>query len=396
MVFSFQISSYKKQNGTFSIRLRFFTSANDNQYIDTKVSVKKTQWDDKKQSIKRHHLEEDLNAKINQVKTEVQKLYYKNEGISAKRLLQIYKDTKKYNTKSYLDFFQSVIDETKLRGKTRSAKTLQHYHDKLKKFSNHISFSDIDHNFMKDYELWLLKRENAKNTIASNLRAIITICNLAVKAGIINKNNARGYTIEKENVEKQSLSLDEIQKIIELEIEPRHKGMIKARDVFLFCFYTAGMRFTDICLLKWSNIVGDNIVYTMNKVKGRSGSRRNIPLNPKSNEIIEKYRGKNEYFVFPMLYGFENKNQEEKEYKIYIQNNNLNRALKIIAKRCGINKSVSMHMGKHSFADYAVKSNVNLLMISKLLGHTRLATTQHYLKDFYQKEETDTINKLFG
>ena len=55
-----------------------------------------------------------------------------------------------------------------------------------------------------------------------------------------------------------------------------------------------------------------------------------------------------------------------------------------------------MHIAKHSFTDYAVKSDVDLLMISKLLGHTKLATTEHYLKDFYQKEQSEVIKKMFG
>lgn len=396
MIFNLQLRSYKKKNGTQAIRVRFFTSSNDIQYVDTKISVLKNQWDHKKQIIKKHPLEESLNAKINELKNELQTLYFKNKGISAKRLIQIYKATQKYNTASFLDFYQSIINETDLRGKTRTAKTLQHYHDKLAKFSNKIAFSDISHDFMKDYEIWLIKKGNKKNTIASNLRAIISICNQAVKLDLIKKNNAKGYKIEKENVEKQSLTLDEIQKLIDLEIHSRHKAMVVARDMFLFCFYTAGMRFTDMCLLKWEDIGDNDINYTMNKVKGRAGSRRSIPLNPKSKSILEKYKNKDNIYIFPPLYTYEKRNtQKEIEYKIYIRNNNYNRALKIIAKQCNINKPISMHMGKHSFTDYAVKSNVNLLMISKLLGHTRLETTQHYLKDFYKKDESDTINKLF-
>ena len=48
------------------------------------------------------------------------------------------------------------------------------------------------------------------------------------------------------------------------------------------------------------------------------------------------------------------------------------------------------------FANYAVKNNMNLFHISKLLGHTKLATTEHYLRDFFQKEQTDVMNNLFG
>ena len=65
MNFQFQIRSYKKQNNTQSIRLKFFTSANDTQYLNTQVSVLKTQWDTKKQRVKKHPLEEFLNAKLN-------------------------------------------------------------------------------------------------------------------------------------------------------------------------------------------------------------------------------------------------------------------------------------------------------------------------------------------
>lgn len=396
MNFSLQLNTYVKKNGTQAIRLRIFTSSRDNQYIDTGVSIKNTQWDINKQIVKKHPLEEQLNAKLNTLQTKVQKLYYQNKGISAKRLQQIYKLNIQHDTESFLDFYQSIINEDKLRKKFRTAKTKQHYLDKLRLFSSHLAFSDINHRFMKDYELWLLKRDNNKNTIASNLRCIISIMNVAVRNGLVKENLARGYKIEKQNTVKQSLNLEEIQKIAELEIPNRFKAMNVARDMFLFCFYSAGMRFTDMCLLKWKNIEENNIVYTMNKVKDRKGSTRTIPLNPKSRAILDKYKGLNNTFVFPPLYKAEFKDQEQIEYIIYIKNNNLNRGLKLVANQCNIDKRVSMHMGKHSFADYAVKSEVSLLMISKLLGHTRLETTQHYLKDFYHKEESDTINKLFG
>lgn len=396
MNFNFQIRSYKKQNGTQAIRLRFFTDAYDVQYLDTGISVFKNQWDSKKQIVKKHNLEDKYNARLKSLQSEVEKVYYKNEGVSAKRLLQIYRNSKKYNTSSFLDFYQSIVDEMRIKGKIRSANTNDNYITKLKKFASHIAFSDLSVSWAKEYENWMLKKGNKVNTVASNFKSIYATLNKAVKAGLIKSNPIKGFEITTENVEKQSLTLDEIQKIIDLEIAARHKGMIRAKDMFLFSFYTAGMRFTDMCKLKWSNIVDKDIVYTMNKAKNRAGSRRTIPLNPKSLEILEKYKGKDKYFVFPVLQGFEKDTQENIEYRIYISNNNLNRALKSIAKLCEIDKPLSMHMSKHSFTDYAVKSDLGILMISKLLGHTKLSTTQHYLKDFYHKEESDAMDKLFG
>lgn len=143
MNFQFQLRDYKKQNGTQAVRLRFFTSSKDIQYLDTGVSVLKTQWDEKKQQVKKNTLEEQLNASLNALLNEVKMLYYKNEGVSAKRLLQIYRNSKKYDSSSMLDFYQSIIDETRIKGSIRTAKTYQRYLDKLRTFSSYLSFTDI-------------------------------------------------------------------------------------------------------------------------------------------------------------------------------------------------------------------------------------------------------------
>lgn len=105
-----------------------------------------------------------------------------------------------HDTESFLDFYQSIINEDKLRKKFRIAKTKQHYLDKLRVFSSHLAFSDNNHSFMKDYELWLLKRDNSKNTIASNLRCIISIMNVVVRNVIVKENVAREYKLETGNV----------------------------------------------------------------------------------------------------------------------------------------------------------------------------------------------------
>lgn len=218
----------------------------------------------------------------------------------------------------------------------------------------------------------------------------------AIKMGIIKQNPIKGFEIITENTQKDSLTFEDITKLSELEIHPRFKGMIKARDLFLFSFYTAGMRFSDLCRLKWENIIRNEIIYTMHKSRTRAGAKRTLPLTPKAVAILDKYKGRKNIFVFPPLYGMDKKSLEEIEHKLYIANNATNRSLRIVCEKAGIKKWVNMHMAKHSFADFAVKNNSGILMISKLLGHTKLSTTQHYLKDFYHKEEAEEINRLFG
>ena len=395
MNFQFQQRTYKKQNGTQAIRLRIFTSANDIQYIDTGISVLKNQWDDKKQQVKKHPIEEQLNASMNALLNDVKILYYKNEGVSAKRLLQIYKNSKKYDGSSLLNFYQSIVDENKMKGAIRTAKTQQHYIDKLSKFASFLSFADISPLWAKDYEKWLISRGNKPNTIASNFKCLNAILNKAVKMGLIEKNPLKGYEIKTVNSKKEVLSIEDIGLLENYEIAPHFKGMELARDIFLFSFYMAGMRFSDVCKLKWENVTDMEVVYTMGKSEKRAGATRYIPITPKVKQILERYKA-NKTFVFPILDKCDLNNIEKVEYTIYIANNKLNRSIKILAKHAGITKHVSMHIAKHSFASYAVKNNVNLFHISKLLGHTKLSTTEHYLRDFFQKEQTDVMNSLFG
>ncbi|MBD0851901.1 tyrosine-type recombinase/integrase [Maribacter arenosus] len=396
MNFNYYLSHYVKKNGTQMIRLKMETSKKDVQYLDSGISIQKNQWDDRKKKVKRHPIEEKLNANLQSLMVSVQQLYYSNKGVSAKRLHFLYKNNKKYDSSSFLDFYQQIVDEAKLKGKIRTANTQQKYIEKLKKFSSHVSFSDLSVQLAKDYEKWMLEKGNKINTVASNFKSMYAVLNKALKMGIIKENPIRGYSIVTENVQKDSLTFEEISKLSDLEIPVRFKGMIKARDMFLFSFYTAGMRFSDICKLKWENIVGNEIVYTMGKSRTRAGAKRTLPLTPKAVAILEDYRGRNNTYIFPPLYGMDNKNAEEIEHKLYIANNAINRSLRNACQKADIGKWVNMHMAKHSFADFAVKNDTGLLLISKLLGHTKLSTTQHYLKDFYHKEEAEEMNRLFG
>ena len=395
MYFQFQLREYKKKDETQAIRLRFFTSSKDVQYLDTKVSVLKSQWNEKKQVVKKHPLEEQLNASLNALANEVKMLYYKNEGTSAKRLIQIYKNSKKYDSSSLLNFYQSIIDEIRIKGAIRTAKTQQHYLDKLCKFASYLSFSDISPLWAKEYELWMMKRGNNQNTIASNFKGLNSILNKAVKMGLIEKNPLKGYEIKTINSKKEALSIEDIKLLENYEIAPHFKGMELTRDIFLFPFYMAGIQFSDVCKLKWENVTDTEVVYTMSKSERRAGSTRYIPITPKVKLILERYKT-DKTFVFPVLDNCKPDNIEEIEYTIYIANNKLNRSIKILAEHVGITKHVSMYIAKHSFASHAVKNNVNLFHISKLLGHTKLATTEHYLRDFFQKEQTDVMNNLFG
>jgi len=396
MNFNFYLSSYIKKNGTQLIRLKLETSQKDVQYLDTGITIKKNQWDLNKRKIKKHVLEEQLNGSLLSMLNEVQKLYYENAGVSAKRLVKLIKNRQRFSSMSFVDYYQNYIEEKKLEGKVRTAISQQKSLDKFKAFAGNTAFSEVTIELVRDYQKDMLIKGNKTNTISLNIDNLKKVMNLAENQGLIINNTIKSYKTKREHSEKQFLTVQEIDTLSQHNLLAGRKGMLVARDIFLFSFYAAGMRFSDVCKLKWSNISGNYIVYVMSKSKERAGSKRTVPLNNSSLEILKKYEGRNATFIFPPLYGWENKSNEEIETRIMSKNQMLNVSLKLLDKRLGLGKSLSFHMAKHSFADFAVKNNTNVLMASKLLGHTKLSTTQYYLKDFYQKEEAEEMHRLFG
>ena len=122
-----------------------------------------------------------------------------------------------------------------MKGAIRTAKTQQLYLNKLCKFASFLSFSDIlSPLWAKDYEKWLIVRGNNANTIASNFKCLNAIINKAVKMGVVEKNTLKGYEIKTVNSKKEVLSIEDINTLEQYEIAPHFKGMILARDMFLF------------------------------------------------------------------------------------------------------------------------------------------------------------------
>jgi site-specific recombinase XerD len=149
------------------------------------------------------------------------------------------------------------------------------------------------------------------------------------------------------------------------------------RDVFLFCCYT-GLAFADVEKLKPSEIGigvdGTKWIFT-NRQKTDTLSR--IPLLPIAMDLLEKYKDHpaciNSEKVLPVL-----SNQKYNEY------------LKEIANICSINKKLTTHTARHTFATTITLSNgVPMESVSKMLGHKNLKTTQHYAKVLDKKISED-------
>lgn len=256
-----------------------------------------------------------------------------------------------------------------------------------------IQFDEITSNFLDAFEAYLVKIGNGVNTVNSNIRTIRAIYYKAIEKGFVdlNKNPFFTYKLKLSIPIKDRLDENEIERIEKLVLtdDPEIENI---RNAFLFSFYNAGIRISDILLLKWENIQDGRLVYTMYK----TNKELSLKLKDKPLAILEKYKGSEESYIFPFLSDrFDYSDPEFLHKQIGVKTTIFNKYLKYIASRAGISKKVTTHTARHSFANIARQKTDNLYNLSKTLGHSSLKVTEAYLASFDDAAVDDTLDKMF-
>tara|TARA_R110002033_G_scaffold30249_4_gene67210 strand:+ start:262 stop:1509 length:1248 start_codon:yes stop_codon:yes gene_type:complete len=272
-----------------------------------------------------------------------------------------------------------------LVGKEYAPGTLERYKTSLKHTIDFLEWkykiSDIDilkinHAFITEYEFYLRSVRNCNNNTAvkyiKNFSKIIKIC---LANNWIDKNPFSNYKAKVREVERVYLSEEEIQKILNKEFATERLSLV--RDIFLFSCFT-GLAYIDVKNLTKSHISlgidGEKWIFT-HRQKTESASK--IPILPVTQIVIDKYlehpQCLNEDRLLPIL-----------------SNQKMNAYLKEIAGICEINKELTFHIARHTFATTVTLSDgVPIESVSKMLGHKNLRTTQHYAKVLDRKVSDD-------
>ena len=230
-----------------------------------------------------------------------------------------------------------------------------------------IDIRKIDNAFITEYDFYLRSVRKCANNSAvkyiNNFGKIIRIC---LSNGWIIADPFANYKGRLKTVERTFLSEEEIQKIADKEFATER--LTQVRDVFLFCCFT-GLAYIDIKKLKRSQIKkgvdGEQWIFTNRQ---KTDTRSAIPLLPTAAKLIEKY------INHPLCIN--------KDIPLPVPSNQkMNDYLKEIATVCGINKVLTSHIARHTFATTITLSNgVPIESVSKMLGHSSLKQTQHYAK----------------
>jgi len=252
----------------------------------------------------------------------------------------------------------------------------------LKKFIKgkkyNTTFEGLEHNqrFFQDLVDYL-QEHLATNSAWTYFAKIKAVLNNAVRERIIIQSPAKAIYIKWEEVEKVYLTTQEL-KILS-EIECRYEIIKKA---FLFSCYS-GLRLSDIKKLKWKDVKGDPTGNTaLHFRQKKTGGVEYFPLNKTAIDLINSTITGSNVIAHPESLIFE---------LPYISK--IGRALKSWVKKAKIDKHVTFHCGRHTFAVNCLASGVDIFTVSKLLGHRDLKTTLVYAKVIDSKLN-EAVNKL--
>ncbi|MDB5156147.1 MAG: integrase, partial [Mucilaginibacter sp.] len=269
--------------------------------------------------------------------------------------------------------------------------TMKNYHTTQKYIKEFIKerfrtsdkyLSELSYKFITDFEYYLRNRVPEKgqkplnnNGLMKHIERFCKMVNLAVRLEWLDRNPFQAYQLKFDKVEREYLTKDELARI-----ENKHFNIVRlqvVQDLFVFSCYT-GLAYIDVFNLTPANLIEkseNNIWIATNRQKTNEPVR--VPLLPKALAIIEKYKGHPQALaegkVLPVL-----------------SNQKLNSYLKEIADMCDITKPLTFHIARHTFATTITLTNgVPIETVSKLLGHSKLTTTQIYAKVIESKINDD-------
>jgi len=297
---------------------------------------------------------------------------------------------------TFIEFFKIITDRMYA---AKQANTLRKYLVTYRKICKHFDgrpfhFEDFNISFIYEYESSLKTQGLAVNTISKEFAVLKAVLFKAIKEGYfqLDKNPFFQYKLKFTKSTKEKLDIDEIRRIELLKFS-KDTLLSDVRNVWLFSLYNGGIRMGDLCRLRWSNIIDDRLVYRMNK----TSTQKTFRLLPQAQEILNLYKSdNNEDYIFPLLKNDRSYDEFTVLNAISSQNAVYNKYLKEIARLTNINKKLSMHVSRHSFADIARKKGIGIYTISKALGHSSLKETETYLQSLDEASVDESIIGIFS
>lgn len=279
--------------------------------------------------------------------------------------------------RTFIDNFAKRVGVNRTEGSLRSYRNACNHVERFlsEKYNlSDIPFSALNRSFIDDYDLYLRADCHlAPSTIINLTVQLKTIVGEAIADGIITVYPFAGYEPVRPKQRKRYLTSEELQRIMTTPL--RKPRLYLIRDMFLFSCYT-GIPYSDMKLLSKEHLsLADDGTWWIKSSRKKTGIEFEIPLLDLPLRLIERYRDTTpDGRLFPMY-----------------SNSMMNLYLKDIARLCDIDCPLVFHTARHTYAtEITLGHGVPLETVSKMLGHSRIETTQLYAKVTDDKINADT------
>jgi integrase/recombinase XerD len=362
--FQFYINrTFTKNNGTCAVYL--ISSVNGQKVkFNTGISVVPTEWCAEKNEIKGGGKAiKDQNLILKNCAARLTNIFVKYRLREKELTAELVR--KEYNNPTAgIDFYSFWEREMKSKKDFNSPNTIKQHESvlaKLKRFKKTCSFSELDHNFLIEYQRYCKthkETQNKQNTINKNLKTIKVYVSLALQQELIEKSPFEFIKIKAQHANILFLEPSEVKNLVEKYNKKLFsKQLHETLRRYLFSCFT-GIRLSDSLAVTYNNIVNNTLVLQPKKTKELTKIVR-IPLNAAALELIKE---RSEGLLFPI------KRVEQ----------TINVDLKTIADGCGIKKLLSFHSSRHTFATLYYRTTKDIVGLQKLLGHSDIKNTMVY------------------
>jgi len=356
------------KNGEALIQIRLYQKpeekkVTDRKYISTGIYIKPSEWDNRRNIISRKHpnfvrLNNIISLQLKNLQD--RELDLINKGLDV--TLAMISDDK---AKNFFEYFEKFLTEHNVSDARKILiKRVIKY---LKQYNNRITFKSFNYSQIIEFDNFLKEKKNlSQNSIANQHKVVKSFLNHALKSEVIDRNPYIKFKIIKEKVVREFLTMEEINRIEDVDENYITEQMKELKDMFLFSCFT-GLRFSDVQSLTKDmfNFIDNEVFLTYKQTKTNSTQSR-IPLyllfEGKPVKIIKSRLESDKKHVFGRF-----------------TNQDANRLLKVLQPIARISKSLTFHLSRHTFGTQLARLSNDPYLIKELMGHSDIKTSMIYI-----------------
>jgi Site-specific recombinase XerD len=423
MTFHFELGHHPNKQGDYSIFLLLFHKGQKKR-IKTSILVPDRYWDPVKERVKKsfpssRQDNEELQRLLDKARTTARELN-SQDRLTMLRFLDRFQGREvSYMLLSYAQHAKEVLEQGKQWG------TAKKYGDTINKTTEYVhslgvkdmDFRDITPSFISGFVSYLQSLTNQRNpeatlspnSISKHLKVLRAILNKAVDDGVMKEDELprKLISVKETATSITGLREPELTKLISLPLK-EDTDRWHARNAWLFAMYQGGVRIGDLIQLRWRNIMGDRLVYTMAK----NGKQVNVILVQDAVRILRLYQRPGQrpsQYIFPYLdsdAGYasyldyeDRKTMPPDVSRKYFETINskearIGRMLREIRALAGI-PHLTFHSARHTFALRAREANVDNTTLKNILQHSSLNTTETYVKKLDSSSEDAAMRVMY-